>query len=162
MTHDPIIAKLINLFNTQGLDELKNRYYFGDPIQVNPAELPAVFITKDNTRIKSASNAQDSHRINLNINVVYNLKDVMSQSLETITGYDKLYDILEGRNDDCTLKSNSLAGILRESQDLASNMFIDLESDLSIDYGIRNQMRGPNLITVEGIIKTQIIFDQLV
>src|SRR5579885_510890 len=101
---DPVLAKLVGLLNAEGPSELKNRYFFGDPLVVPRSQLPAVFITKDQTRIDEGSNAEDESRMVVVLNVVYDLTRDFNQAFNDINSANTLYDVVEGRNADYTLK----------------------------------------------------------
>lgn len=158
---DPILVKLRNLFNEEGPKRLKDRYFFGDPLFVNPAELPAVFMSFDRQRIRDTSNAELESLVEVVFNVVWNHKRDFNQALDNIEGHMSVVDIIAGRNADYTLKKQSLIGILRKHQQLDNKLWIDLGTDSEPDWGIGIEKRGPGIYTVEGILKISIRHHQL-
>ena len=152
---DPIIKRLITVLNAEGPPALKNRYYYGDPIMVAKSVLPACFITKDETLITAETNMEDRNAVRLVLNVVYDLTRDFNKSLEQITGANSLYEMMEGR--DATtynLLPNTIAYVLRKYQTLdgSGKLWIDIDTETSVDYGVRLEQRGPGIYTVEGVI----------
>ncbi len=123
---DPIITKLISLFNAEGPSTLKNRYYYGDPLQVGESALPAVFISKDTTTVSGASLAETERTQKYVINVVYDLKRDMGKAFNDIAAANSVYDLIEGCNDDYTLKSTSLSAIILKHQQLGTELWLSL------------------------------------
>jgi len=160
---DPVLAKLVGLLNAEGPSELKNRYFFGDPLVVPRSQLPAVFITKDQTRIDEGSNAEDESRMVVVLNVVYDLTRDFNQAFNDINSANTLYDVVEGRNADYTLKPTSLAYILREHQalDQPHNLWINHDTPLEPEYGVTVNKRGEGVYTVEAVLRIMVVHQQL-
>ena len=66
-----------------------------------------------------------------------------------VEGVANLYDLMEGRNNDYTLKDTSILDILRSNinVDVAHNLRTDLGSLTRVDYGVTD--REPGIWTVE-------------
>lgn len=158
---DPILERLITKLDTEGPAELKNRYFYGDPLQVPKSSLPACFVTKDTTRVDTAANAEIKTEMQVVLNVVFDLTRDFNQAFDNISSSNTLYDCLEGRNADYTLKPTSLVFILDKYQTLDTNLWIALGSPLEPDYGIGIEKRGPGIYTVEGVIRLTLIHHQL-
>lgn len=158
---DPIITTIIGLFNSYGPPELKNRYFYGDPLQVPKSQLPAVFITKDGTDISNLTNAEDQAAISLVANVVLDLSRDFNQAFDNIASSNAMYDFMEGRDVNYELKPTSLCYILRKYQSLANNLWINPEQPLRPDYGIGVEKRGPGIFTVEGVIRFMVLQKQI-
>ncbi|MET3349040.1 UNVERIFIED_ORG: hypothetical protein ABID57_000709 [Arthrobacter sp. UYEF1] len=158
---DPIITRLITLFNAEGPTTLRNRYYYGDPLQVNEAALPAVFISKDMTQVSGASLAETQRAQRYVINVVYDLKRDFGKAFNDIAAANSIYDLIEGCNVDYTLKSTSLAAILLKHQQLGTELWINLNTDLELDYGTTINKRGEGIFTAEGVLKLSIVHHQV-
>jgi hypothetical protein len=158
---DPVITKLITLFNAEGPATLKNRYFYGDPLKVNEAALPAVFISKDMTQISGASLAETQRSQRYVINVVYDLKRDFAKAFNDIGAANSIYDLIEGSDDNYQLKSTSLAAILLKHQQLGTELWINLTSDLELDYGTTINKRGEGIFTAEGVLKLGIVHHQI-
>lgn len=159
--HDPMITRIIQILNAEGPSQLKNRYYYGDPLMVAKAMLPAVFITKDKTMIRSASTAEDELRMPMVINVVMDLTSDFNKAFNDTQSANTLYELVEGRDNHYQLKPTSIAYILRKYQQLDNQLWIDANTTLELDYGIGVQKRGPGIYTVESVIRLNVLHHQL-
>lgn len=155
---DPILAKLISYLNAEGPAALKGKYYQSDPVQVvNESSLPAVFVTKDTTSIANVTNAEDEAVMPIAINVVADLKKDFNQAFNNLSSSSTLYEWMEARNADYTLRSDSILFVLRKYQQLDRKLWINVKAPLKASYGIGLQKRGPGIYTVEGVIRIEII-----
>lgn len=151
--HDPVISKIIEKLNAEGPAFLKNRYFYGDPLVVNASNLPACFVCKDSTAVRIADSAQDEHRMNLFINVVLDMKRDFNQSFENINSASTLYDLMEGRGSNYAVRTDTIAYVLRKYQQLDTNLWINYDQELTIDYGVGIEKRGPGVFTVEAVAR---------
>ena len=153
---DPIVTKIIALFNASGPARLKNRYFYGDPLLVPKSQLPAVFISKDGTSIGNEDVATDRSELRYAINVVEDLTRDFNQAFDSIGATSLVEDYLEGLTDDYDLKPTSLAYILRKNQSIGPHLYINIEVPLELDYGVTIGKRGDGLYTVEGVLKFEV------
>lgn len=153
---DPVSTLLIGILNQYGPSELRNRYYYGDPLVVAESALPAVFISKDDTEIANSDVATDEHRMNYVINVVYDLKRDFGKRFDDTRAANSLYDFIEGREDDLTLKTTAVTSVLRSHYQLAAHCYVDLDTPLKVNYGVTGESRGANIFTAEGIVRCQV------
>jgi hypothetical protein len=155
---DPIIAKLIEKFEAEGPTELRGHYFHGDILLVPKREMPAVSIAKDETRIYPASNMEDEHYMPLVINVIYDWTKDLDQSSELAAGVTGLYKLVEERDSDYQLVSNSLAYVLRKYQTLDDDVWISVgpNEQLQINYGLGIERRGPGIFSVEAVIRCSV------
>lgn len=156
---DPVIQKVISGLQANGPEILRNSYYSGDPLRVAKSKLPAAFITKDSTTIREASNAEDQSVMPMVLNVVLDLTRDWGQAFDRVNSSDLLYEAVEARNDDYTLKSTSLAYQLRKNHQLDTNLWIS--GELSIEYGVGVEKRGPEIFTVEAILRFAVTHHQI-
>lgn len=158
---DPVVRTLIEKFENEGPRELNGKYYWGDPVVVNPSYLPAVFISKEDTKIRAADNMTDEHEIKLQINLSLDLRKDWNTSLDSIGSHNLAYDYLEGRDDNGDLKSTALAYICRKYQVLnEGRTWISLRDDLEIDYVIGAGIRGEDVYTLEAMLRLTLIHHQ--
>lgn len=131
---DPIIKKYIDLLKAN--NPIIKSYYQGDPIDIAVSLLPAVFITKVSSEVRQFSNAEDQHLVELRATLVVDIRKEFLNTAELADGYSSLYDIIEGREVDYSLKSSSIVDILRSnlSLDLANNLRTNLSNPLRVDY----------------------------
>ena len=158
---DPLMAKLVQILNAEGPAQLKNKYYYGDPIVVPERMLPACFINFDWQRIHDADNAHLESIISVVFNVVWDTKRDMNQQLDNIEGHMSVVRMIAGRGDDYALLPDSIIGVLRKHQDLDTNLWIDVGTDTEADWGVGIGKRGPGIYTAEGILRTQLRHHQL-
>ena len=86
--------------------------------------------------------------------IIVDWTDDLNTSFDLSKGTNRLYDYVEARDENRQLKTGTLGYALRKNQKLASNLFISVNDDgLNIDYGMGVEKRGPNIFSVEGIIR---------
>lgn len=161
---DPVIDAYIRLIkaNTPAI----KTFYQGEPIRVPQSNLPCAIISKRETRAGALTNAEDQHAIGMSITIVTDVrKDLSTESsvANAVAGIENLYDILEGREDDYTLKSQSILGILRSNilLDAARNLRTDLGAETRIDYGTTLKNRTPEEWTIEARLDFVCTFSQV-
>ncbi|WP_425905728.1 hypothetical protein [Nitrobacter sp. TKz-YC02] len=152
---DPIIKKYIDLIKTN-TSALK-AFYQGEPIRLPVSNLPCAIISKRETRVGPLTNAEDEHGIGMSITIVADVrKDLSTEDniAKAVAGVSTLYDLIEGRNDDLTLKDQSILGILRSNivVDAARNLRTDLGSMTRVDYGTTLRDRAPEEWSIEARI----------
>jgi hypothetical protein len=158
---DPIITKYQDLIKANN-GELKT-YWQGDPIRIGASQLPACIVSKVATNVGPLSNAEDQHQIGLRITIITDVRSDLSSEeshSQIVEGIASLYDLIEGRNADYTLKATSILDILRSNitVDAANNLRTDLGSMTRVDYGVTD--REPGVWTVEARVEFVCHFSQ--
>lgn len=155
MYKDPIVQKILDKFEDEGPQELKGHYYNGDVTDVPKEELPVCSLAKDNLIVEPASNMEDEHRISLVANVIIDWTQDLNRDFNIVAGSQQLYDLMEGRNDDYTLKPTSLLYILRKYQKLDTNLWLSVGQGERVngDYGLAEGRRGPGIFSLEGVLR---------
>lgn len=153
MYQDPIIAKYIALLKAKAGGSIKS-YYQGEPVRIVKDNLPCAIISKRETRVGAHTNAEDEHAIGMTITVITDIRKDLSTSdnnAQVVAGVATLYDIMEGRNADLTLKPTSVLSILRANLlvDAAHGLRTDLGTVTRIDYGQTLMGRAPEEWTIE-------------
>src|SRR4051812_10747204 len=111
---DPIIQNYIDLIKAH-TGAIK-AFYQGEPLRLPNCDLPCAFISKRETRVGPLTNAEDGHDIGLTITIVADVRSDLgteSGADNAVAGISSLYDLMEGRDADYTLKDTSILGILR-------------------------------------------------
>jgi hypothetical protein len=162
MYTDPILNKYVDLIKANN-GALKS-YFYGDPIRIGASQLPACIISKTGTTAGPLSNAEDGHEIGLRITIITDVRSDLESdraSTEIVEGIATLYDLMEGRNADYTLKDTSILDILRSNTevDVGSNLRTDLGSLTRVDYGVTD--REPGVWTVEARVDFVANFSQV-
>lgn len=158
---DPIIQKYISLIQSK-TGKFK-RFYFGDPIRVGASELPALIFSKINTQVSNLSNTEDEHRIQMSITVVTDVRDTISDDKTMVKGTNDLYDLLEGRNANYTLKEDSILNIIRHDVelDVGQQLRTDLNTISNIDYAMTMGKRVENGWSLEATLTFVAHFTQV-
>lgn len=143
---DPILKKYADLI-TGACGDIK-MVYFGEPTRVPASSLPCIFISKANTEARNFTNAQDEQSIAITVSLVTDIRKELSTSEndeQLIAGVAKLYEIMEGRNSDYTLKTNTILDVLRKQNlvDAANNLRTDIAGITRVDYGETLRQRNP-------------------
>lgn len=161
---DPVIKKYQDLI-TAAVPGLFKGVYQGDPIRIEKSRLPALVISKSETRIGPLTNAEDEHGQALILSVITDIRDEVNDDSQIVPGVAKLYDILEGREDDGTykLKTTSILHILRSNEvvDAGNNLRTDLGTITRVNYGLTIGKRAPDAYAVEGQIEFVSHYTQL-
>lgn len=166
MYKDPIIEKLIenfeeNLIQDPGNVRYVRTYYHGDPLIIPKSNLPCICLSKDVTQITDESNAEDQHRINIYLTLVVDIRDVVEDDMENVNvGESIMWDIIEGRNDDYTLREDTVLYALRNNTSLGNNAHIDVSEALVVDYGYTLGKRGERSYAHEAYIKIPVFVNQ--
>lgn len=152
MYQDPVISAYIELIKSKN-GTIKT-YYQGDPIRIPMSDLPCAIVSKRETRIGTTTNQQDEHGMALSISVITDIRADLStveSSENVVAGIATLYDLMEGRSADYTLKNDSILGILRHNiaVDLTNGLRTDLGSITRVDYGTTLRGRAPEAWSIE-------------
>jgi hypothetical protein len=158
---DPIITKYFDLIrlNTSIFQE----FYYGDPIRVPASNLPALIMSRAQTRLSSLNNVQDEQSIELILSVVTDVREDLSDYTNIVAGVNSLYNIIEGREaSTLQLKEDSLLNILRHNLlvDATNGLRTDLGSITTVDYGMTIGKRTEEGWAMEAQIKFVAHFTQ--
>lgn len=159
--NDPILDKIEQVINADDGGAIKS-YFQGDPILIAKSELPCLILSKDTTEVGDESTATDYHRVAVVLTLVSDIRESLGDSpKQTHAGSSVLYDLMEGRNADFTLKATSIVDILRKNHNLNSHANIDLLTPMTIDYGFTTGKRGEKNMSWEANLSFNIYFTQL-
>lgn len=155
MYQDPVLNKLIAKLNAQGPAKLTNKYFVGDPVVVPTSEFPICFISRNTTSVFIDTNIEDRHEMPIVLNLVYSGAADLNQKAFAQAGALGLYELCEGRDADYTIRVDSIAGVLRDSQvlDGPNKLYIDIGTSLTIDYLLSPPSRR-GVFSVEAVIRT--------
>lgn len=164
MYSDPVIKKYIDLIHAKCPDI--KVFYQGDPIRIGTSVLPCCIVSKIGTRAGFSDSANDEHEMVLHFTVITDIRQELSTAediAKVAPGIAKLYDLIEGRNADYSLKDSSLLDILRTNQlvDVAHNLRTNLKTATRIDYGQTLRNRNPAEWSVEATVEIVVNFIQL-
>lgn len=160
---DPIIKKYRELIE-EAMPGVFKSFYQGDPLRIPKSSMPALIISKSQTRVAPHTNAEDEQEIALILSVIVDLRDEIKDEKELTPGIAQLYDIIEGREDTTyKLKTKSILNILRTniSVDTAYNLRTDLGSITNVNYGLTIGKRALDSYAVEGQVEFMATYTQL-
>ena len=160
---DPIIKKYQDLIKA-AMPGVFKAFYQGDPIMIPASNLPALVLSKTQTRVGVHSNAQDEHEIGLVLTVVTDIRAEVNDDKDVTPGIARLYDILEARDSTTyALKSNTVLNVLRSNiqVDASYNLRTDLGSITSVNYGLTVGKREKESFAVEGQVEFIATFQQV-
>lgn len=154
---DPLLKALIDMLETDGPAELVNHYIYGDTLAPAKSALPVVSVARDGTTILSDGTMLDRHQTAIVLAVIVDYTADLNTSFDLTRGTNKLYELIEARDENLQLKTNTIAYALRKNQKLADNLFISVNDEgLLVDYGLGIEKRGDNIFSVEGILRFNI------
>jgi len=162
---DPIITKLIELFEAHGPEELKGKYYYGQlyALPQNQGVLPAVFISQVRDQGSSEGTGRDRSAKSYQITVSVEMKKEWNRSVQAVETHMDLQRYLAGMDENYDWLPDSFMYQLRanETLDGEKKLYIDLGSitDAQILPGI--EARGVGIYTYEGVIQFQVRHNQL-
>jgi len=151
---DPILKKIRDLIKNNN-NKIKT-YYYGDPDSIPTQSLPACILSVDSIDIDTETSYEDRQHINLSITVEVDLRSDWNKNPESTAGYSTLYELVNGRSSDYSFNSDALLNILRHNQQVDSDLTIDLDSPLTVEFPKSLKQRGNDLFTIQAVIKTRI------
>ncbi len=163
MYSDPILSKYIDLLKTKA-GTIKV-FFQGEPLRIGASQLPCVIISKRETMVGPHTNAEDEHKVGITLTVVTDIRSDLSTEdaqANVVAGIATLYDLVEGRNVDYTLKDTSILDILRSNPvvDSTYGLRTDLGTITRVDYGQTLRDRHKEEWSIEATIQLVAHFTQ--
>jgi len=164
MYTDPILQAYVDLIKAKN-GELKT-FFFGEPTRVPVSKLPCVMIAKTGTEVTKLTNAEDEHAVGISITIIADIRKELStgeNDASIVEGVSKLYDLMEGRNADFTLKATSVLNILRTNilVSSTSQLRTDLRTVTRVSYGETLNNRNPEEWTIQARLDFVATFNQV-
>lgn len=151
---DPIIQKIIDdVLEANGPSELSGHYINGDVLLPNKSELPLCYVTKDTVTNSPANNMETDDVQSLVAVIVYDFTQDYNDAYNIVAGSTGLMELCEARNDDYTLRSDSLLYLLQKNTQVANKFWIGVGTPVVINYGLGIERRGPGIFSVEATIR---------
>ncbi len=151
--YDPIIKKVIEMLEAGGPTKLHGRYMNGDVLLPNKSDLPICYITKDQVSAAPANTMEDEHLQLLVATVILDFTQDLNEASNIVAGVPDLWQMVEARDDDYQLLTDTLLYQLRNSQQLDDKMWIGVGSPVQINYGMGIERRGPGIFSIEATIR---------
>lgn len=162
---DPILTRIKEVLDRDGPKELKGRYGFGDPGQVNKSQLaqPMAFISYEDQSFMDNTSAELESTLPVVINVVVDMTKDFGQGLDAYS-HMQVTNIACGRNANFSLREDSIVGALRKNQDLSKTeddlqLYLDPQTPTRVEFDYQNRDKG--VVTAEALIHFTVTNDQL-
>jgi len=121
-------------------------YYTGDPLLIPANQMPCIAVAPGTTNLQTYDQARDEDHEDLTISVITDARLDFNQTPDKVTGTAFLLDIMEGRNANGTLKTNTVRYLLRHDPTIGARVF---DQTGKIEYGIKQ--RGSEIFTREAV-----------
>jgi len=120
--------------------DLFKEYWIDNPSLVIFSALPALYVAPVSTSLDVADSAKDIWTYTIDVGVIIDAKQELLKFKKEMVGTQFLTEIMEAKNSDGTLKSNSIIYVLRNNLSLGSNWMMG--NSLSVSYETATRM-GP-------------------
>lgn len=127
-------------------DKRIKSYYFGDPLLIPVANLPAIIVSKRSSSISQGATGLDEADKTYSIKLVFNKKDELGKNPNEVTVQRTIADIVEAVDANSNFVPTSLMGIIRKYFTLGDTIN---NQEITIEYFLAE--RG-DLITEEAEI----------
>lgn len=163
---DPIAAKLIALFEEQGLKELKGKYMHGTPFLIaqNQMNFPTVCISGGvESSTGMSSNQEDQSRLLYRVTVMIDVKKEWLIGKNIVGPEMELHRILIGRAENMDMMKGTIEWVLRKNHvlDGDNRLYIDLGRETRSWIRPSIEARGRGMFLYEGIIEFEIKHNQI-
>ena len=112
--------------------DLFKEYWIDNPSLVVFSSLPALYVAPISTALDVADSAKDIWTYTIDVGVIIDAKQELLKFKKEMVGTQFLTEIMEGKNADGTLKTNSIIYVLRNNLNLGSNWMMG--NSLSMSY----------------------------
>ena len=162
MYNDPILKKIVEILNLYGPVKFKNRWTTGDALSIPKEALPRGFVAYSSENISDIAAGTLRDNAEIVISVAVDATKEFSSPTTRADSHEQVVEAIAGKNSDYSFKSDSVVGCLRAHQDLdvEQNLYIEVGSETTIEYGLGLEKRGPGVVTAEGVLRFRITHDQ--
>ncbi len=150
---DPILKKIKEILDKEGPTVLRGRYGYGDPVVVNKSQLakPLAFLSYDTDyEVHDSAGGEIETNATVALCVVVDMTKDFNQGMD-VRSHLELIELVAGRNDDMTLRDDSLLAALRANEDPGDRLWIDAGTQTTIEFDAVPRDKG--LVTAEAIIR---------
>lgn len=144
---DPVLAKIRDLLEKDCPQQLRGKFWIGEPVSVAKSDLPLCFINYKNQRVEDSASFEIETVAGVNITVCYDLTRDWNSLNKNSANHNALTRIMAGRDKNLNFLPDSIVGILMRNQDLGARMNLNLGAPLNMEYGYME--RGEGIFTAE-------------
>ena len=129
-----VLDEIKSLLSTAMTTRIKS-YYKGEVEPVPQSYLPALMIWGKSTTVVALSTAKDQYVYEIGIKVIIDLKTQLDEAGtgEIIKSQQEIINIMEERNTDGTLKSDTVLGTLRDTDNVKGTDYL-FNNEIKIEY----------------------------
>jgi hypothetical protein len=163
---DPIVTKLIELFEANAHKDLRGKYYYGTPfiIAQNQLNFPAVCISGGvDSNTGKLTNTEDQSRILYRITVMIDVKKEWLIGKNLVGPEMEIHRILIGRDENMDMLPGSLEYVCRKFNvlDGENRLYIDLGRETRAIIRPNIEGRGRGMYLYEGVMEIEIKHNQI-
>lgn len=151
---DPVITKLIQVFDDNGPDDLNGKYWYGNAyiLPQNQKVLPAAFIHQVADETSTDTTDADMSRKRYQVEVAVEMKKTFNKSKKIIGPHMAIQDYIGGMDEDFNHRADSLMAVIRNHRvlDGPNKLYIDISSATTSNIQPGIEARGPGIFTYEG------------
>ena len=165
MYQDPILHTIMNLLNEYGPKKLKGRWTIGDSLAIPKNALPHGFIAYESQAISDIANGELRNDCYIVISVAVDMTRELQVPTDRSDSHEQVVELLAGKDPSTFLfRRDSVIGALREHQELDHdhNLWIEVGSETTIEYGVGLEKRGAGIVTAEGLLRFKLTNDQVI
>jgi hypothetical protein len=133
-----LVDQIIELIkNDQGFAYFK-KFYYGDPLEIPPSEMPCITVDLLRTSIDAGPTGMDSIIQTVRISLIYNKRDDITMSASSeVTGVRSLEALAQGIDPATSeYESHTILGILRKNFTIGNSVH---NQTVEIEYGVGNR-----------------------
>ena len=133
--------------------DLFKEYWIDNPSLVIFSALPAVYVAPVSTSLDVADSQRDIWTYTIDVGVIMNAKQELLKYKKEMIGIQFLTEIMEAKDDNGLLKSDTIIYLLRNNLTLGSNWSMGNSLDVSYETTTRAGTGGTQFVTKEVVVR---------
>lgn len=133
--------------------DLFREYWIDSPSLIIFSSLPALYVAPVSTSLDVADNQRDIWTYTLDVGVIIDAKQELLKYKKEMVGTQFLTEIMEAKDDNGLLKSNTIIYVLRNNLNLGSNWNMGNSLDVSYETATRAGAGGTQFVTKEVAVR---------
>jgi len=150
------LIKIRDLMKTTFGDLFKG-YWIDSPNMVIFSELPALFVAPITSISDLADNTRDEQTYTIDVGVIIDAKQELLKYRKEMVGTQFLTEIMEAKDSDGQLKTNTILYVLRNNLTLDSNWMMGNTTSIDYSIGRRTTTGGEQFVSKEATCRFTII-----
>ena len=146
------LQKIKNLMQ-ETFGDLFKEYWVDSPSLVIFSSLPALYVAPVSTSLDIADSSRDIWTYTIDVGVIIDAKQELLKFKKEMVGTQFLTEIMEGKDDNGLLKSNTIIYVLRNNLTLGTNWMMGNTLDVSYETTTRAGAGGTQFVTKEVAVR---------